>query len=52
LQILGVTEKAEKDGIVKAAMELKNAGIEDDYTAGVSTCRQVADLFPELWHKF
>jgi hypothetical protein len=39
LQILGVTEKAEKDEIVKAAMELKNAGIEDGYTAEVSTCR-------------
>ncbi|XP_062183654.1 plastid division protein CDP1, chloroplastic-like isoform X2 [Phragmites australis] len=32
-QILGVTEKAEKDEIVKAAMELKNSGIEDGYTA-------------------
>ncbi|TVU16578.1 hypothetical protein EJB05_40149 [Eragrostis curvula] len=39
-QILGVTEKAEKDELVKAAMELKNAGIEDGYTAEVSTCRQ------------
>jgi hypothetical protein len=48
LQILGVTEKAEKDEIVKAAMELKNAGIEDGYTAEVSTCRQVADWILEL----
>nr|CAJ86106.1 H0103C06.10 [Oryza sativa] len=32
-QILGVTEKAEKDEIVKAAMELKNAEIEDGYMA-------------------
>ncbi|KAG2575677.1 plastid division protein CDP1, chloroplastic-like [Panicum virgatum] len=39
-QILGVTEKAEKDEIVKAAMELKIAGIEDGYTAEVSTFRQ------------
>ncbi|KAL6844364.1 hypothetical protein ACP4OV_026037 [Aristida adscensionis] len=39
-QILGVTEKAEKDEIVKAAMELKHAGIEDGYTPEVSTCRQ------------
>lgn len=39
-QMLGVTEKAEKDEIVKAAMELKNAGIEDGYTAEVSTFRQ------------
>uniref|UniRef100_A0A0D9WB46 Uncharacterized protein n=1 Tax=Leersia perrieri TaxID=77586 RepID=A0A0D9WB46_9ORYZ len=39
-QILGVTEKAEKDEIVKAAMELKNAEIEDGYMAEVSTCRQ------------
>ncbi|XP_062227150.1 plastid division protein CDP1, chloroplastic-like isoform X2 [Phragmites australis] len=42
-QILGVTEKAEKDEIVKAAMELKNSGIEDGYTAEVSTCRQVGE---------
>ncbi|PAN40738.1 hypothetical protein PAHAL_7G336800 [Panicum hallii] len=39
-QILGVTEKAEKDEIVKAAMDLKIAGIEDGYTAEVSTFRQ------------
>ncbi|KAJ1273462.1 hypothetical protein BS78_06G282600 [Paspalum vaginatum] len=39
-QILGVTEKAEKDEIVKAAMELKIAGVEDGYTAEVSTFRQ------------
>jgi len=39
-QMLGVTEKAEKDEIVKAAMELKIAGIEDGYTAEVSTFRQ------------
>ncbi|RCV14913.1 hypothetical protein SETIT_3G016800v2 [Setaria italica] len=39
-QILGVTEKAEKDEIVKAAMELKIAGIEDGYTAEVSAFRQ------------
>jgi hypothetical protein len=45
LQILGVTEK---DEVVKAAMELKIAGIEDGYTAEVSTCRQVADWILEL----
>ncbi|KAF8660420.1 hypothetical protein HU200_058003 [Digitaria exilis] len=39
-QILGVTEKAEKDEVVKAAMELKIAGIEDGYTAEVSAFRQ------------
>ncbi|KAK3143371.1 hypothetical protein QOZ80_4AG0299540 [Eleusine coracana subsp. coracana] len=39
-QILGVTEKAEKDEIVKAAMELRNTGIEDGYTPEVSTSRQ------------
>jgi hypothetical protein len=43
MQILGVTEKAEKDEIVKAAMELKITGIEDGYTPEVSTFRQVAD---------
>ncbi|KAJ6814143.1 plastid division protein CDP1, chloroplastic [Iris pallida] len=31
-QILGVPEKAEKDEIVKAAMELKNSEVEDGYT--------------------
>lgn len=47
--MLGVTEKAEKDEIVKAAMELKIAGIEDGYTAEVSTFRQVADWFLQLY---
>ncbi|KAM0903229.1 hypothetical protein ACQ4PT_018785 [Festuca glaucescens] len=39
-QILGVTEKAEKDEIVKSAIELKKSEIEDGYTEEVSTCRQ------------
>ena len=47
--MLGVTEKAEKDEIVKAAMELKIAGIEDGYTAEVSTFRQVLDCFLQLY---
>lgn len=49
LQILGVTEKAEKDEIVKAAMELKNTGIEDGYSPEVSTCRQVTDWVMEQY---
>jgi len=47
--MLGVTEKAEKDEIVKAAMELKIAGIEDGYTAEVSTFRQVPNWFLQLF---
>uniref|UniRef100_A0A453DFN5 Uncharacterized protein n=1 Tax=Aegilops tauschii subsp. strangulata TaxID=200361 RepID=A0A453DFN5_AEGTS len=39
-QILGVTEKAEKDEIVKSAIELRKSEIEDGYTEEVSTCRQ------------
>lgn len=39
-QVLGVTEKAEKDEIVKAASELKKSEIEDGYTDEVSNCRQ------------
>ncbi|KAM0910835.1 hypothetical protein ACQ4PT_013898 [Festuca glaucescens] len=38
--ILGVTEKAEKDEIVKSAIELKKSEIEDGYTEEVSACRQ------------
>lgn len=33
--------KAEKDEIVKAAMELKNSAIEDGYTTDVVVSRQV-----------
>jgi hypothetical protein len=47
--MLGVTEKAEKDEIVKAAMELKIAGIEDEYTTEVSTFRQVPNCFLRLY---
>ncbi|KAJ0963942.1 hypothetical protein J5N97_029064 [Dioscorea zingiberensis] len=39
-QILGVSEKAEKDEIVKAVMELKNSEIEDGYTADIVRNRQ------------
>jgi hypothetical protein len=35
---------------VKAAMELKITGIEDGYTAEVSTFRQVADWFLQLYY--
>jgi hypothetical protein len=48
MQILGVTEKAEKDEIVKSAIELKKSEIEDGYTEEVSTCRQVAQWVQEL----
>jgi len=34
---------------VKAAMELKIAGIEDGYTAEVSTFRQVPNWFLQLY---
>lgn len=42
VQILGVSEKAEKDEIVKAVMELKNSEIEDGYTADIVRIRQVS----------
>ncbi|XP_072966159.1 plastid division protein CDP1, chloroplastic isoform X1 [Typha angustifolia] len=48
-QILGVSEKAEKDEIVKAAMELKNTEIEDGYTTGVNVSRQ--DLLMDVRDK-
>lgn len=44
LQILGIPEQAEKDEIVKAAMEMKNSEIEDGYTADVIISRQVFEL--------
>lgn len=42
LQILGVPEKAEKDEVVKVAMELKSSGIDDEYTSDVIVSRQVS----------
>ncbi|KAJ6838653.1 plastid division protein CDP1, chloroplastic [Iris pallida] len=48
-QILGVPEKAEKDEIVKAAMELKNLEIEDGYTADLIVSRQ--DLLMDVRDK-
>lgn len=44
LQILGVPEQAEKDEIVKAAMELKSSEIEEGYTADVIVSRQVSEF--------
>lgn len=41
MQILGVSDQAEKDEIVKSAMQLKNAQIEEGYTADVVVSRQV-----------
>ncbi|KAL9243286.1 hypothetical protein vseg_017191 [Gypsophila vaccaria] len=38
-QIIGVPDKAEKDQIVKAVMELKNAEVEDGYTKEAVTSR-------------
>ncbi|XP_010935547.1 plastid division protein CDP1, chloroplastic isoform X2 [Elaeis guineensis] len=48
-QILGLPEQAEKDEIVKAAMELKNSQIEDGYTADVIISRQ--DLLMDVRDK-
>nr|XP_027124436.1 plastid division protein CDP1, chloroplastic-like [Coffea arabica] len=39
-QILGVSDQAEKDEIVKSAMHLRNAQIEEGYTADVVVSRQ------------
>lgn len=44
MQILGVSDQAEKDEIVKSAMQLKNAQIEEGYTADVVVSRQVGGL--------
>lgn len=41
MQILGVSDRAEKDEIVKAVMHLKNAEIEDGYTMDAVVSRQV-----------
>lgn len=41
LQILGVSDRAEKDEIVKSVMHLKNAEIEDGYTMDAVVSRQV-----------
>ncbi|KAK1320598.1 hypothetical protein QJS10_CPA03g02601 [Acorus calamus] len=40
IPILGVSEKVEKDEIVKSVMELKNAEIDDGYTTDVIASRQ------------
>ncbi|XP_010940349.1 plastid division protein CDP1, chloroplastic isoform X2 [Elaeis guineensis] len=48
-QILGIPEKAEKDEIVKAAMELKSSEIEEGYTADVIVSRQ--DLLMDVRDK-
>lgn len=39
-QIVGVRYQAEKDEIVKSVMDLKNAEIEEGYTADAVVCRQ------------
>lgn len=41
LQILGVSDRAEKDEIVKSVMHLKNAEVEDGYTMDAVVSRQV-----------
>lgn len=41
LQILGVSNKAEKDEIVKSVMHLKNADVEEGYTMDAVISRQV-----------
>ena len=41
VQIIGVSEKAEKDEVVKAVMELKGSDVEDGYTMDVIQSRQV-----------
>lgn len=41
LQIIGVSDRAEKDEIVKSVMHLKNAEIEDGYTMDAVVSRQV-----------
>ncbi|KAG1359530.1 Plastid division protein CDP1, chloroplastic [Cocos nucifera] len=48
-QILGISEQAEKDEIVKAAMELKSSEIEEGYTADVIVSRK--DLLMDVRDK-
>lgn len=44
VQIIGVSEKAEKDEVVKTVMELKGSEIEDGYTMDVILSRQVSKI--------
>ncbi|MQL72208.1 hypothetical protein Taro_004516 [Colocasia esculenta] len=48
-QIIGVSEKAEKDQVVKTVMELKGSDIEDGYTMDVILSRQ--DLLMDVRDK-
>ncbi|WJX66957.1 hypothetical protein P8452_51460 [Trifolium repens] len=48
-QLIGVPDRAEKDEIVKAVMSLKNAEIDEGYTAGVVASRQ--DLLMDVRDK-
>lgn len=45
LQILGMHAQAEKDELVKSVMHLRNAQIEEGYTADVVVSRKVSELF-------
>ncbi|XP_062112819.1 plastid division protein CDP1, chloroplastic [Humulus lupulus] len=48
-QLIGVTDQAEKDEIVKSVMNLKNAEIEEGYSMDVVSCRQ--DLLMDVRDK-
>jgi hypothetical protein len=47
--MLGITKEDEKDEIMKVAIELKIARIEDGYIAEVSTFKHVPDWFLRLY---
>ncbi|PON68264.1 Plastid division protein CDP [Trema orientale] len=48
-QLIGVTDQAEKDEIVKSVMHLKSAEIEEGYSMDVTSCRQ--DLLMDVRDK-
>lgn len=49
LQLIGVSDQAEKDAIVKSVMDLKRAEIEEGYTMDAVISRQVKILRVKPW---
>lgn len=53
MQLIGLTDQAEKDEIVKSVMDLKSADIEEGYTLDAVVSRQVvgkiAISFPQFF---
>ena len=51
LQLIGVTDQAEKDEVVKSVMDLKSAEIEDGYSMDAVISRQVGTWLSVLIYK-